>query len=893
MLLSRTRFFALLFFLLPGPFLGPKLFWYLGSRRTMGKVYFTGGVLDPLEGTSKYLVIRFPRTRDTIEFQSNLYFHWPDDTPVMVRYSRFDAYDARLDLPVCIWGDTLAFLLLPLGIWLILFLTPNRFDPLIPWGSKVQLRWRKPWIRVIPPVLIGHAAKVALVLALLAPVLVQAQAPKKDTATPRKDTATLKAATVTARPVFVQKADRLIVNIDAMIAQGGSNVLELLGTLPGVVVDPAGTIQFNGRAGVLVLIDDKPTYLSAGDLAGYLRALPVSLVDKIELLSNPPARYDAASGAGIIIIRTKKLTEKGWNVQASGMYGQAYYGRTNESLTGNYHRDKLNIYGNFSYVHQDSYRKVNIDREYFNADGTPQSFFTETSIYSPVRSSPTAKAGLDYYLTPKTTIGVLWMGVFSTTVNHSPETTSIVDAAGKQDSLTTAANSSRDHSSNNHVNLNFNHSFRRQGASLTADADYIRYAALSDQVFLNTTYDSVGLFQSTDNEEAALPSRIRIYTAKTDLTLPVNPHLRLETGAKYSSVSSDNTADYYYLPADYPRTDSLTADYGKTNHFLYSEQIDAAYLSLSREGRLSLQGGLRLESTRSHGHQLGNPEHADSSFARRYTDLFPTAFVSYNLDSAGRDNLRFSYGRRINRPNYQDLNPFVFLINRFTYKAGNPYLKPQYADNFELAWQHRKLLTTTLFYNYTRDVEQEIILASGPIFISEPGNIGHRTNLGISVNVNVQPIKGWTTNGFVQVINSRYDGLIGDSALRTNTVNWSVNWRNQVVFARVWTTDFGVNYLSATTNAQFVESPLWMVFVGMQRKVLEERGLVRLAAQDIFRTYQPKGRLTDIPRATAGFRNYVDTQVIAVIFNYSLTRGKTKRTRKADAADEEQGRIKN
>ena len=909
MLLSRSRFFFLLFLLLPGPFLGPKLFWLAASRRTVGRVYFTGGVLDNFGGTSKYLVVRFPVEKDTVEFNSNLYFRWPDDTPVMVRYSRFDPSDARLDVPVCIWGDTLVNVLLPLGIWLILFLTPNRFDPLIPWGAKLQLRWRWPFIRVIPRTALGHAAPRNVLLLGLALVLSfagRAQAPAGDTATQghapamrrdttirRHDTTTLKTATVTARPVFVQKADRLIVNVDAMIAQGGSNALELLGTLPGVVVSPGGNIQFNGRSGVLVLIDDKPTYLSASDLANYLRSLPVSLLDKIELMSNPPAKYDAASGAGIILIRTKKLTEKGWNGQTSAMYGQAYYGRTNESFNGNYHRGKLNVYGNYSYTHQDSHRQTDIERHYFNADGTAQSNFQEISTYSPVRAGQTIKTGVDYSLNPKTTLGVLWMGVFSTTNNNSPETTAIDDPAGTLDSLTTAANSSRDHSSNNHMNLNFNHSFRQPGATLTADADYIRYHAVSDQLFLNTTADSMGEVQSVNNEQARLPTTIHIYTAKADYTLPLNRRLKLETGAKYSSVATDNTADYYYLPADYPGGDTLTPDYDKTNHFLYTEQIDAAYASLSRDGRrLSLQGGLRLESTGSRGHQLGNPQQPDSSFSRRYTDLFPTAFVSYKLDTAGVNNLRLSYGRRINRPNYQDLNPFVFLVDHYLYVAGNPWLKPQYSDNLELSWQRRTWLTTTLFYNYTRDVQEEIVQSSGSVFISQTGNIGHRANLGLSINVNAHPIKSWTSNCFVQIINSRYDGMVGDSLLHMNVVSWSVNWNNQIALAGRWSADLGGNYNSAATNAQFVQSPLWMIYAGVQRKILRDRGVLRLAARDILHTYQPRGYITDIPLATATFRNHVDTQVIAIIFNYSFSSGKTKRARKTDAADEEQGRIK-
>lgn len=150
MLISRTRFFVLLFLLLPGPFLGPKLFWFVCSKRAVGKVSFTGGELDAISGTKKYLVIRFPVSKDTVEFNSNMYFRVPDGAAVMVRYSRFDPSDARLDLPVCIWGDTLVYILLPVGIWLVLLLTPNRFDPLIPWGSKVRLGGRWPWIWVIP-----------------------------------------------------------------------------------------------------------------------------------------------------------------------------------------------------------------------------------------------------------------------------------------------------------------------------------------------------------------------------------------------------------------------------------------------------------------------------------------------------------------------------------------------------------------------------------------------------------------------------------------------------------------------------------------------------------------------------------------------------------------------
>jgi hypothetical protein len=700
----------------------------------------------------------------------------------------------------------------------------------------------------------------------------------------QKDTTTLKKAVVTAvKPFLVQKADRIVINVDAMLTATGTNTLELLEQLSGVAVDVNGMIRFNGRAGVLVLIDDKPIYLSATDLANYLRGMPSALLSRIELISNPPARYDAASGAGLILIHTKKLREKGFNWQAAAGYGQSIYGRTNESASANWRRGKLNLFATVSYSWQHSYRRVELDREYT----APASFFNETSYHNPIRGTQTARIGMDYQFSPRSTLGFVVSGLYSTTNTHSPEQTVISDANHRLDSLTQADNSSRDHFNNQTANLNFTHNFRRPGELLTADADLVHRDALSRQLFLNTTVDPFGVPLSTNDEQARLPSSIHIYSGKIDYTLPLKSW-RIESGAKASSVATDNQAGYFYLIGD-----STVPDNDKTNHFLYTENIQAAYTSITREGRrLSVQGGLRLEHTGARGHQLGNSIKPDSGFNRHYTDLFPTVNLDYKLDTGGHHHLRIAYGRRINRPGYQDLNPFIFLVNQYMYIAGNPYLRPQYSDNLELSWRWAQLLTTTLFYNYTRDIEQELIRPSGEIFISQPGNIGHRTGLGLSVNLSLQPLKRWNLNLFSQLINSRYVGAIGDSSLFTNATAFSFNWNNQFAFTPDWAADLSGNYSGPATEAQFRSKATGMISAGISRKLLHRKATLRLAARDLFHTVRPAGTLTNIPGVIVHYRNFVDTQVVGLSFSYTFSSGKTARTRKTGSAEDEQGRIK-
>jgi hypothetical protein len=700
----------------------------------------------------------------------------------------------------------------------------------------------------------------------------------------------LQDVTVTAKKSFIeQKIDRTIVNVDAVISNTGSNALEVLERSPGVVVDENGSISLKGKSGVLILIDDKPTYLSAGDLATYLKSLPSSSLDKIELMTNPPAKYDAASGSGVINIKTKKNTLRGFNGSVSVSAGQAVYGRSNESVNLNYRNAKFNVFGNFAYGIQHSYRKLELNRSYYDPAGNLQSVFLQTSYFRPIRKSPSIKTGIDFYLSPRTTLGVVFKGSYSSANNPSPVKNSIYNNNEKLDSTIDATNFTKDKFASNGFNINFNHQYDSIGKVLLFDLDYIKYNASSDRSFLNNSFNSSGFLKYSENLGADLPSTINIYAAKVDYTHPVKPGTKFDAGIKTSYVDADNAANYFYIIGN-----ATSVDNDKTNYFVYKENINAAYINFSGDyKRLGVQAGLRMEHTNSNGHQMGNAVKPDSSFTKNYTNLFPTGYLSYKLDSTGRNYLNLSYGRRISRPYYQDLNPFIFLLDKFSYFAGNPYLRPQFSNNFELSYHYKSFITASLLYNYATDLHLETILQSGNIFICTTGNIGRRIYMGVSMNANVKPMKFWSTSIYTELINKKYKGLVSTSSLNTNASYWYVNINNQFTFNKGWGGEISGFYNTNGTDGQFIKPPIWMLTAAIQKAVLNKKGSIKFSFRDIFHTIEPRGRISNIPSAAVTFHNYLDTQVATLGFTYNF--GKTFKTasKRNSNSSEEENRIKN
>ncbi|MCF0073486.1 TonB-dependent receptor [Dyadobacter sp. CY261] len=694
---------------------------------------------------------------------------------------------------------------------------------------------------------------------------------------------------VTGQKNFVEyEIDRTIVNVDALISNAGANVLEVLEKSPGVMVDQSGNISLKGQPGVLVMIDNRPTYLVATALAAYLRSLPANSVEKIELITNPPARYDAAGSAGIIHIRMRKNKVHGLNGSITLSPARSRYWRHNESTNVNYRNNRFNLFANASFNSVDQWRQLDVQRRYYDETGALRSSFDQTTYFYPKSRTVNLKTGVDFYANEKTTWGLVYTGAYTHSREQRPVASIVRNAAGSIDSLIQADNSERNRFRQNGINLNFSHQFDSTGRLLTFDADYINYRIHARQTFLNNFYDGDQNFSRQEKITTDLPSSINIYSAKADYEHPLRKG-KLGSGFKTSLVKTDNAANYFLHEAEI-----ISIDYDKTNRFRYSENINAGYVNFNRDfNRFSLQTGLRAENTNVHGHQLGNAFKSDSSFTLHYTSLFPTLYVSYKLDT-NNTRLNFSYGRRIGRPYYQDLNPFVFLLDKFSYFAGNPYLKPELGNKFQVSLSYKNRFNLSFLYNYVRNMQGEVIEQSGNVFISRTGNISRLIWGGITLSAQLKAGNWWTCNFYAELIRNNFRGMPGDPDRTTGSTYGYISPNNQFLFKNGWSAELSGFYITRSQSAQFDKNDLFLVNTAVQKKVMKDKGIFKLALRDVFSSLEPNGRILNIPNARASYNNDADTRAVVASFTYNFSKGtSSKRKRSVGGSGTEEQRVKN
>ncbi|HYK76493.1 MAG TPA: TonB-dependent receptor, partial [Daejeonella sp.] len=638
------------------------------------------------------------------------------------------------------------------------------------------------------------------------------------------DAQTLKEVSIVAQKPFIErKMDKLIVNVESSSLSAGNTAMEVLEKAPGVTIDKDDNISMKGKQGVLIMLDGKPTYMSSADVANMLRNMQSNQIESIELITSPSARYEAAGTSGIINIKTKKSKNMGLNGTLTAGSGYGKTSKYNGGTTLNYRQGKLNIFGNYNYANNGRISNLNLERKVTYRDTITQ--FQQLNNWDSRRSNNSFKGGADYFINKNHTIGVLVNGYF----NNSEETTNA--HTGRSNNFQQIENirifgHNQQNYQNAAYNLNYKGVLDSAGSELSVDLDYSNYQGKLDEVRDNI-YSAINL--QTRNPLSVknyAPATIDVKSVKVDFSHPFNKTTKLETGIKSSLVKTDNDLLLAKL-----QNGTWVPDAEYTNRFLYDENINAAYINFSKEfKKFGLQAGLRAE----HTHSTGNSVTKNQVVDRNYLEFFPSLSLSHNINK--NNSLGLSYSRRISRPGYDDLNPFMQLLDEYTYQKGNPYLNPQFTNSFDLSHTFKGSFTTSLSYSHTTDVMTTVTEQDDETLktVAIERNLDEQFIYGLNIYAPVPATKWWNINNNIQVFHMSFKSKSNQGNLDAGQMAFTYNMDHSFIINKTFTAELSARYMSPIQYGIFRVETNVVLGAGLKKSFMNNKMNLRLNMSDLF-----------------------------------------------------------
>jgi iron complex outermembrane recepter protein len=695
---------------------------------------------------------------------------------------------------------------------------------------------------------------------------------------------------VSAKKPFIQKlSDRIVVNVESSIVNAGSSAMEILERSPGVTIDQNDAISLRGRSGVIIMIDGKPSPMTGQDLANYLRGLPSSAIERIDIITNPSAKYDAAGNSGIIDIHMKKDQRLGTNGTFTVGYGQGKYPKANTGTTFNYRNKKVNVFGNYNYAYRENLNHLVLNRNFFN-NGVFNGADDKDNYSKMPFNSNAARLGADFFPSKKTIIGFVVNSSFNHFTRDNKNNSTVIDNQ-KQPSYTFKTQATNnDHFNNTVANINFKHTFDSAGKEFTADVDYGVFTNGSLSTTATKYYNLNGSQLQPDYIlDGDQDGKLTLKTAKADYVNPLKKGAKFETGFKTSYVSSDNDAKFWDRSNGTPVNDE-----SKTNHFLYDEYNNAGYINYSKEyKKISIQFGLRGEQTKVKTNQLKGNIKWDSS----YFQWFPSAFFNYKLKED--QTLGVSVSRRIDRPGYSALNPFLFLIDVSTYATGSPGLLPELTWSYELSYTVKQL-NFTLGYSHTKDNQNIAIARFKDVFpnipsadnvtVQIPINLASSDYFGLTIAAPVHVTKWWNMINNANVYYNHFNGNLGGTPLNNGSPAADVRTNNSFSFKKGWSVELNGSFSSGGRYGFMVSEPQWGLGTGVQKTAFKNKGTFRFNITDIFWTNLPKATITYEGKYIENWHAFRETRVANLGFTYRFGNNKVQAARRRTTASEEERR---
>lgn len=704
----------------------------------------------------------------------------------------------------------------------------------------------------------------------------------------------LQEVTITSKkPIVEVKADKTILNVEGTINAVGNDAFELLRKSPGVMIDKDDNLSLAGKNGVQVYIDGKPSPLSGADLAAYLKSLNSSQIEAIELITNPSAKYEAAGNAGIINIKLKKNKTFGTNGTATAGYNIGTYAKYNAGVSLNHRNAKINAFGSYNFNKGINESNFKLYREQLD------SVFNQTNrILQRNKYSHNFKAGIDFFLTKNSTFGVVANGNIADNLVETKGPMYIIFApTGVVDRTLLASSDNATKRSNMNFNANYRYAVTG-GKELNIDADYSFFNIRNNQFQPNDYYQgTTDVKTNSITYRTVSPTDIDIFAVKADYEQNFKKG-RLGLGGKIGFVNTDN--DFRRWNIDNSSNESYDKD--ASNRFRYKENINAVYANYNRAFKgFMLQVGLRVENTVSKGRTTGlkntaapgNPpiyEDLDTTVKRNYTDLFPSAALTFNKNPMSQFGI--TYSRRIDRPVYQDLNPFEFKINDYTYMKGNTQLRPQYTNSFGLTHTYKYKLNTALNYSHVKDIFAQLPETKGSKSFLTKKNLA--TQDIVSLNISYPFQKKWYSffvnlNSYYSKYKAHYFTDAGEERkIDQGIAALSYYMQNSFNLGKGYKAELSGFYNSPSVfMGTFKARSMYSIDGGLSKTVLKGKGMLKASVSDIFRTMRFKGTIDYAGQHSEVLARWESRQ-FKLNFNWRFgnTQVKAARQRKGSAEDE-------
>ena len=679
------------------------------------------------------------------------------------------------------------------------------------------------------------------------------------------------------KPLIERKADRLIFNVEGTAVAAGNPLLEVLRMVPGVAVIN-DKINIRGKETLVIMIDNRRSYMSGDELLSYLKNTPAESIAQLEIISNPPAKYDAEGNVGIVHIKTKKNTATGITGTLSQTVGIGKYLKSTTGGQLSYVTEKLTLFGN-------SYHSANKSYDNYSATSTVDSgnqIKSNAHNIQQNKNNYAYQAGFDYRFHKNSNFGAVLDG--SLRPGYQTFGTNKVEKTGVQPQFIQTLNPSTTDNRNISANLNYHWNNDKNTDLLSTDANYVSYnydlqSRLTDDYYANAQYEQGNMIRQEQLRNRSV-RKVEVWAGKADYSHKWSDKHSLETGLKWSQVQTNSDLVYESL-----QNSEWENDPGRTNQYLFKEQIYAAYLNYNGQfGKYSIQTGLRAEQTGNKGFS----KTLNNVVKRNYLKLFPSVFISSNFGKDHSWSIAYSY--RIDRPTYSYLNPFTFINNPYSYFRGNPYLKPQYMHNLEANYDFRKKLFLSMSYQHTEDMISEVAEQgnSADVIGGTRANLNSMDSYSLSLNAPFQLRENWDINIYLGIFNNKIKDVKGFSNQQTTfTASFSTSFTLPAGFVL----DANGNYQSAMSYGTMQLDPMYGANAGIKKSFAGKKLNLRLNVSDVFKMQKLVYHSAYAGISTLGL-NTSESRVLRLTATYKF--GKLKAAQQRDTGvEEERKRARN